>query len=183
MVSEQDIETLDMYLDGELDDTAQGAVLRRLNAEPELSQQFATLEAHRALRMQYWQSCEPTEDHSERWIAALDAKRQRHNWLISILGYRQQIAAAAACIAMFLIGWNWAANANSYRMVPGNIQSGGQNVRFVTQQPVQGSQQLIEVRVTDASGNLVDRKLFNTLQEAQQYTEKIKLQLQSTPAH
>lgn len=182
MVSEQDIESLDMYLDGELDDSAQAAVLRRLASEPEISQTFAQLEAHRALRMQVWKICEPTVDNSERWIVAVHARRQRHNWIVSILDYRQQIAAAAACIAVFLMGWNWGANAGAYRMTPNAIR-GAQPVRFVTQQPLQGQRPAIEVRVTDASGNLIDRKLFNTLEEAQRYTEQIKLQLQSTPAH
>jgi anti-sigma factor RsiW len=182
MVSEQDIETLDMYLDGELDDAAQAAVLRRLAAEPELSQTFTQLEAHRTLRMRAWQACEPTVDHTDRWLSAIDARRQRHNWLISILDYRQQIAAVAACIAVFIIGWSWGTNSSSYQMVPGTVR-GAQPVRFVTQQPLQGQKPMFEVRVTDAAGNLIDRKLFNTLEEAQRYTEKIRLQLQSTPAH
>lgn len=182
MVSEQDIESLDLYLDGELDDRAQAVILRRLASEPEMSQAFAQLEAHRALRMQVWKACEPTVDNSEQWIAAIDAKRQRHNWLITLLDYRQQIAAAAACIAVFLMGWGWGANAGAYRTMPGAIR-GAQPVRFVTQQPLQGQRPQIEVRVTDAAGNLIDRKLFNTLEEAQRYTEEIKLQLQSTAAH
>jgi anti-sigma factor RsiW len=182
MVSEQDIESLDMYLDGELDDTAQAAVLRRLASEPDISQTFAQLEAHRALRMKVWKACEPTVDNSERWIAAIGARRQRQNWLISILDYRQQIAAAAACIAVFIMGWNWGANSGEYRMTPGAIR-GAQPARFVTQRPLQGQAPAIEVRVTDAAGNLVDRKLFNTLEEAQRYTEEIKLQLQASPAH
>lgn len=182
MVSEQDIESLDLYLDGELDDRAQAAVLRRLTSEPEISQTFAQLEAHRALRMQVWKTCEPTVDYSERWIAAIHARRERHSWLITLLDYRQQIAAAAACIAVFLMGWGWGTNAGAYRMMPSAVRE-AQPVRFVTQQPLQGQRPQIEVRVTDAAGNLVDRKLFNTLEEAQRYTEEIKLQLQSTPAH
>jgi hypothetical protein len=182
MVSEQDIQTLDMYLDGELDDAAQGAVIRRLTAEPELSQTFAVLEAHRALRMHAWQACEPTVDHTERWLAAIATKRQRHLWLHSILDHRQQIAAAAACIAVFLIGWNWGVNSGAYRMVPGTINA-AQPVRFVTQQPLQGQRPVFEVRVTDAAGNLIERKLFNTLDEAQRYTNEIRLQLQTPPAH
>ena len=181
MVNEQDIELLDMYLDGELDDAAQAAVLRRLASEPAMSQAFAELEAQRALRMQVWKACEPIVDNSERWIAAIQAKRQRQGWLISILDYRQQIAAAAACIAVFIMGWNWGANSGAYRMIPGAIR-GTQPARFITQQPIQGQKPAIEVRVTDASGNLLDRKLFKTLEEAQRYTEEIKLQLQASPA-
>ena len=143
MVSEQDIESLDMYLDGELDDRAQTAVLGRLASEPEISQAFAWLEAHRALRMQVWKRCEPTVDHSERWIDFIHAKRQRHSWLITLLDYRQQIAAAAACIAVFLMGWGWGANSGVYRMMPGAVR-GAQPVRFVTQQPLQGQRPAIE---------------------------------------
>lgn len=182
MISERDIESLDMYLDGELDDREQAVILRRLASEPEISRTFAQLEAHRALRMQVWKACEPAADNSEQWIAAVHAKRERHSWLITLLDYRQHIAAAAACIAVFLMGWGWGANSGAYRMAPGTVR-GAQPVRFVTQQPLQGQRPAIEVRVTDAAGNLIDRKLFNTLEEAQRYTEEIKLQLQSTAAH
>ena len=177
MMNHQDIELLESFLDGALDAPAAGCLQQRLEAEPELTSQLTRLQTDRNLRLQLWQSFEPAEIHPERTIAAIQARETHRAWYLRLLDHRDRFAAAAACIAVFLIGWQWGRNVNSYRMYPAG---GGatQSVGLITQQQVPNGQAMVfEVRINDASGKLVRVERFGSLPEAQRFLEEIKSQM------
>ena len=177
MMNHQDIELLETFLDGALEASAVGRLQQRLEVEPELTSQLTRLQTDRNLRLQLWQSFEPAESHSERTIAAIHARATHRAWYMRLLDHRDRFAAAAACIAVFLMGWQWGRNVNSYRMYP----SGGgdtQSVGLITQQQVpNGRTMIFEVRINDASGKLVRVERFGNLQDAQSFIEKSKGQM------
>ena len=79
----------------------------------------------------------------------------RRAWYMVLLDHRERIAAAAACVAVFMIGWQWGRNANAFRMTPG--MPSAQPVRFIEQQqiPDGGQNSVFEVRVTDEAGKVI----------------------------
>lgn len=177
MMNEQDIELLETYLDGALEPAGVHSLERRLAAEPSLAAELQRLRNGRALRMQLWESFEPAEESSQRILDQIQAREARRAWYWRILDHRERIAAAAACIAVFLIGWQWGRNVNAYRMVP----SGGANsqpVSLITQEQLPSSQgNVYEVRLNDASGKVVRVERFSSLQDAQRFIEEVKSQL------
>jgi len=182
MINHQNLELLDSYLDGALEATAATCFKARIDAEPELAADLERLQADRNLRLQLWQLFEVAEGSSDRITAAVMAREARRAWYMRLLDHRDQFAAAAACIAVFLIGWQWARNAESYRMQPAGGM-GTQPVSQIIQQQVPAGQAIaFEVRLNDASGKLVRVERFATLQDAQRFVEEIKSQmLQAKP--
>ncbi len=177
MLSDQDIELLETYLDKALDGELAQRVEQRLAQEPELAAELARLQEARELRMQLWQSYEPSAESAERIIAGLRKREARRAWFWRILDYRERIAAAAACIAVFLIGWQWGRNANAYRMVPAGGTT-SQPVSLITQHQVPSQHgDVYEVRLTDADGKLVRTERFDNLQDAQSFINELKGQL------
>ena len=58
-VSEQDLELLETYLDGELSGSEVDALIDRLRTDPALATAMETAKAERQVRMAIWTSCEP----------------------------------------------------------------------------------------------------------------------------
>lgn len=177
MMNHQNLELLETYLDGGLDASAAAGLKARIEAEPELAAELERLQSDRNTRLQLWQSFEAAEGSSDRIYAAVVAREVRRAWYMRLLDHRDQFAAAAACIAVFLIGWQWARNANSYHMQPASGM-GTQPVSLITQQQVPAGQATVfEVRLNDASGKLVRVERFASLQDAQRFVEEIKSQM------
>lgn len=178
MVTEQDIELLELYSDGELDAAEQAEVERRLENEAGLCDELKRLRSQRDQRMQLWKSLEVSDEAATgRILEALAGKRQRRSWFMAILDHRERIAAAAACIAVFMMGWQWGRNSDAYRMRP--AAQAAQPVSLITQQQVPaGSTTVFEVRVTGANGDVLRVERFATLEEAQKFIQQMQLQLQ-----
>lgn len=174
MISEQDIQLLEMHLDGQLTDAENALLTKRLEGDAQLAAELARLTNDRRVRAELWAPLEGDENAGEAVLSAVTARVSRRNWFYRILDHREKIAAAAACVAVFLMGWQWGRNVNAYRMHPGS-GAAGTPVRLITQQQVPtGTANVFEVRVTDESGNLLRLERFRTLQEAQAYIEKTK---------
>ena len=180
MVSEQDIMTLEMYLDQALEPNELQTLHQRLSTEPELAHELTCLQQHRQARQLVWQSLEPSEDVGQRLADSLHQRTAHHSWFHSILaGNYHRIAITAACLAMFFIGWEYGRNA----MLSPTIRNGvspSQPVNLITQQqiPQPGSNvPLYEVRVTDSQGNSRIQQ-FRSFDEAQRFIEQVRQQLQ-----
>jgi hypothetical protein len=181
MLSDQDIELLELYLDGALTDTDAAALKARISSEVELQQQLASLRQARELRLDLWQSFETQANDAlpARILAAIEQKHARHTWFYRILDHRQQIATVAACIAVFLMGWEWGANSNAYRLIhPGGAPI--QPIGLITQQQLPaGTGMIWEVRVNDPEGKLLRAERFRTLPEAQAFIEQTRRTMSS----
>ena len=181
MLSEQDIELLEMYLDGALDEAQEREIQQRLANEESLRAELSRLEQDIAIRLAAWQSFEAGPARSgEQFMDKIHARERRYAWYNGLMKQWNRIAVTAACIAVFLMGWQWGQNANTLRMVPGMRQT--QSVRFITQEQVplpNGGPAMYVVRISDASGKVIRVERFASLQEAQRFIREIQLQLQT----
>src|SRR5918993_3383038 len=78
VVSEQDIEQLEAYVDGELSTGAEDALRARLQAEPILAEAMRRVRADRDIRMAVWKGYEPNEVAVSRLVAKVDAAVDRN---------------------------------------------------------------------------------------------------------
>lgn len=181
MVSDQDIQLLEMSLDRELGEAEAKGLATRLETEVELQKELTKLSEARKVRMLLWQSNEEPAMDVERLIQGLHAKQARRAWYVRLHDQRERIAAVAACIAVFLIGWQWGQNSNMVASLRGGSSSGIQPVSLITQSqvPSANGQQIFEVSITDKNGQVLDTKRFTSLQQAQQFIRATQLQLQS----
>lgn len=177
MISEQDLELLEMHLDGELD-TAEKAVLeQRIGSNAELAAELERVKQTRQARMQLWASAEPTVNVADRMLAKILVREEHRSWFNRILDNRDRIVAMAACIAVFLMGWQWGKDAGPYQMIQTGVPT-AQPVRLITQEQVPaGQSSIFVVRVTDESGNIIKEQNFKTLAEAQNYIQKTRQDL------
>lgn len=172
-INDQQTQMLEAYLDGELSTAERAEVESRLAESQTLSARLAGLRMSRELRVQSWQSLEPVDSQVGEGIwQAIDARESRRRWFHRILDYRSQIATAAACIAVFLMGWQWGRNVNAMRLTSGGSYA-TQPVRLITQEPVAAEKGgPYSVRILDSEGNLVRQEFFQTSGEAQAFIQK-----------
>src|SRR3954471_1733462 len=105
VVSEQDLEQLEAYVDGELSTGEEDALRARRQAEPILAEAMRRVRADRDIRLAVWKGYEPTEASVARLVAKVDAAVDRNtNWSHTLRNLKR-VSAAAACIVLgVLIG-------------------------------------------------------------------------------
>lgn len=105
-VSEQDLEILELWLDGELTDEQIEALRRRLAREPELAQMLDRLRADRQLRARLWQSLMPADSEVESLVLCVrSAIHRRLLWSQRLAVLRRVSAVAASIVLVFMAGW------------------------------------------------------------------------------
>lgn len=179
MLNDQDIELLEMHLDGMLDEAQTASLQQRLAAEPQLALELPRLQEARKARLLLWQSFEQPEPDTDAILDTIRRQQAHQAWYVRLLDQRERIAAVAACVAVFLIGWQWGLNANATRLIHGGATA-VQPVGLITQQqlPAAAGQPAFEVRVTDGSGKVLRVERFGTYDEAQNFISEIQKQLQ-----
>src|SRR5438445_11117719 len=97
-VSDDQLELLEAYIDGELPAAEEDALRRRLESEPALASGLDSLRQEHDIRAAVWTSFEPGAAVVDRLILRIQAAVDRHNaWAYRIARYRIPLAAAA-CI-------------------------------------------------------------------------------------
>jgi len=181
MISEKDIEALEQYLDGALDPAEVEALKTRLSEDAGLANQLKRLHGDRMLRQRVWQACEADCFDSQAILSKVTQKTERRAWFQLIHDYRQRIATVAACIGVFLIGWQWGQHAETSRVISDGVPAANP-VRLITQQAVPiGQTMQFEVRVADAAGNVIRTQRFATFHEAEQYVRQLQQELLKKP--
>ncbi len=105
-VSEQDLELLETWLDGELPEEQSELLRRRLSAEPELSQAMDHLRSERATRTQIWHDLEPSDTQAESLVAEIRRAIVKHEvWAVRFRTLRSVSGIAASIAIVFLAGW------------------------------------------------------------------------------
>ena len=182
VVSEQDLEQLEAYVDGELSTTEEDALRARLQAEPILAEAMRRVRADREIRMAVWKGFEPNEASVARLIAKVDAAVDRNtNWSFKLSTLRR-VSAAAACIVLgVLIGragndvggaggrmGSGSGAVAQYAPASGGAGNGGGAVRGPTM-----VSNPIEFPIVDEHGRPVAVQRFQTLREAQDFLEDL----------
>src|SRR5450432_2253023 len=105
-VSEQDIEMLETWLDGELPDEMAGQLRKRLSVESDLHQVMDRLRSDRQMRAQLWPTFEGSEAEAATLISSVRASIVKdHVWSIRLRALRNVSAVAASIAIVFTAGW------------------------------------------------------------------------------
>jgi hypothetical protein len=105
-VTEHDLETLEVWLDGELPEMQADALRQRLSTEPELAQTLDRIRGERKIRAAIWNSMESSGGEAERLVASVRRGMRREDVINSRLRAVRNLSAVAAGIAIvFMAGW------------------------------------------------------------------------------
>lgn len=106
VVSDQDLELLEQYLDGALSPEETLRVEARLSDESELADALNELDDERTARAKVWSSLEPTQAQADKFAAKVRTAARREN-LWGRVGHAARFGtAAAACLLLgVFIGW------------------------------------------------------------------------------
>ena len=105
-VSEQDIEIVEEWLDGELTPQQVEALRSRLSAEPQLAEAADRLRSDKQLRCQLFQAFEPSQAEIERLVGAVRRDVRKEELWGSRLRTLSRVSGIAASIgAVFFVGW------------------------------------------------------------------------------
>ena len=177
VVSEQDLEQLEAYVDGELSTTEEDALRARLQAEPILGEAMRRVRADRDLRMAVWKGYEPSEAAVHRLVAKVDTAVDRNtNWSYKLSNLKR-VSAAAACIVFGVLigraggvgdGDTGMPSGPVARVPGGNGGNGGAG---------RGGPTLvanpIEFPIVNEQGQAVGVQRFQSLREAQDFFEEL----------
>ena len=171
-LSDDQIEMLETYLDGELTTGEEDALRQRMNAEPELAKALAALRSERETRLAIWKSCEPDAATVARVVSHVEQQIDRHNaWAYRMSRLRVPLAAAACILIGFSVGW---LGRGSPAPVPGtagdamiakNTPPTPGNITTV------GNQLPVELPIVDEYGRVVARQRFATPEDAARFFE------------
>lgn len=173
LVSDRDLEALELHLDGELGASESQQLCRRLEREPHLAVALDRLRAERAGRRAAWAACEPDvvcADLTARAIVAASLRQARRR---DVSRFLRRLAAAAAVAVAFGGGWLLRP-----RVLPSpaivtaplvhreaELRAAGMNV---TAPP-----RLFQVALTDDDGNIIAVQHFDDLGEARRFAEDV----------
>jgi anti-sigma factor RsiW len=188
MLSEQDEELLEAYLDDSLSNDEVERIDRRLADEPALAGELDVLRQQRRVRAAAFASLEPSEPEASAFAASVVRKIHRERMKFRLSWVTRLSGAAAACILMGLGGgwYLWGHSAPSSVMqspatpVAVNTQNNNASpanppgqIHFVGNVTKEGNQLPYQVELTDDRGNVVAVQKFNKLDEAQHFARDL----------
>jgi anti-sigma factor RsiW len=163
-LSENDLELLETYLDGQLPMPEAERLWHRLSAEPELADELEELRGARTVRSAVWQAMEPGEAATDAIVKRIESSVRSHRWRENVQHWSTRFAAVAACIVIsYQLGWYTHGTGGLGGRSVGTPASNIQPVELTQNQPAAGSYQ---VAIKDASGNVMGTPTFTTPQEA-----------------
>jgi len=171
VISDEQLQLLELYLDGELPPEEARALEARMAAQPELAEAMRQLRSERKLREGYFGALEPQEvavieiagralAHAHQVVAM---RRARRRWLAAtsmrVFGYAS--AAAALLVIGLLLG-----RLAHQNVPPTSHANGGPTQPAMTA--------VYNVSITDESGKVVGVQKFKSLDEAQRFSEDLQ---------
>jgi len=171
-LTDQDLELLEAYMDGELSGADEDELRRRLDGEPGLAAALETLRAEAHVRSQVWKGYEPDEAAVRRLIARVDASVDRNTIWAHRLSKIRVLSAAAACIVLgVLIG---RVTFSSHEASDGGISNAtrvdahrGGPARLIPAPHQQGGP--VQFRIVDGNGTPITLQPFNSQKEADDF--------------
>ena len=171
-LTDQDLELLEAYVDGELSGADEEELRRRLDAERGLAAALETLRAEAHVRTQVWKGYEPDEAAVRRLIERVDASVDRNTIWAHRLSKIRTLSAAAACVVLgVLIG---RVTFSGHSPADGGISNatrvdapGGGPARIIAPSHQQGGP--VQFRIVDGSGNPITLQPFNSQKEADDF--------------
>ena len=167
-MSEDEIETLESYLDGALPAGDAEAVSRRVADEPALAAALDQLRAGRAAREAVWRALEPDPASAEAFGRRAAAHAVRQDRFARATRFARRASAVAACVVLSFIG-GWVARGRPATPAPDAAAAADQAGAF-------------QVALTDESGNIIAVQRFADPRKAREFAEDVgRWQSQSRP--
>jgi anti-sigma factor RsiW len=161
-VSEDEIETLENYLDGALPVNEAEAVAGRLATEPSLAAALEKLLAQRTARQAVWRTLEPDPASADALGRRAAADAVRRDRLARTSRTARRASAIAACIALSFAG-GWFARGRA----PAPLRS------EVTAAAAAVPDGPFQVALTDESGNIIAVQHFTDPRKAREFAEDV----------
>jgi hypothetical protein len=169
VVSEQDLEQLEAYVDGELSTGEEDALRARMQAEPILAEAMRRVRADRDIRMAVWKGYEPSEASVQRLIETVDAAVDRNtNWAYTLRNLKR-VSAAAACIVLGILIGRVGNDGGGGAMMPSSPVAnvpGGRGMQTNVSNP-------IEFPIVNERGQAVGVQRFGSMREAQEFLDEL----------
>jgi hypothetical protein len=190
MLSDQDYEILEMYLDDALSQTEVEALRTRMASDATLTIALSEIRNARRLRAQWIQSLEPSAAEVESLVSAVRRDVMRDTvWSSRLAATRRWTAIAATFAIVFAAGWFGRDFTRTDSAVPGSplmtsTPTDGQivfdsrpldgiyqgNARPASNTPRTGG---YYVQLTDDYGRVIGVQRFQTLDEARRFTDDL----------
>lgn len=105
-ISDNDLQVMEEWLDGELPEGQVEALRRRLSSEPDLAQAMQRIRDERQARSRLFTLLEPGDAEAETQIGQLRrAVRREDVWALRVRGLQKVASLAAAIVVVFMAGW------------------------------------------------------------------------------
>lgn len=182
MLSDQDQELLEAYLDDALSPDEVERIARRLTDEPELASALDALRRDRRARVAAWESLQPDEAEASAFAKNLIRSMHRQRMMSRMSWVTRLSGAAAACMLMGL-GGGWyvwgrpVASVHTSAVTPVAVNSQNEHpprqIQFVNQPVNDLAAGTYQVELTDDSGKVLAVQKFNKLEEAQHFAQDL----------
>ena len=155
-MTENELDILETWLDGELGPTEGMELQKRLAAESELSAALAGLRQERELREAHFAAIEPTDEQTHDFLDRVEANIARRGRWMLYGRFARVVGAIAACMAIgFGVGW---------------IGRGGSGTPANRTSP----SAVYQVSVSDDSGRVLGVQHFNSADQAREFSDDLR---------
>jgi hypothetical protein len=160
------LEILEQELDRALEASQAKAVEAAIAADDVVAARVERLKAQRALRAAALSTYSPAIDESRMLaMSAIEACYEQSAAPIARIGWMKKVGAVAAALVIAAVSF-YAGRSTSHTPAPS----------IVNNPTVQDSEKVVVV-VKDGSGNVLEEKIFNQMQEAQAYVDSMSREL------
>lgn len=190
-VTDDQLELLEAYLDGELPSDQEESLRQRLIVESDLAGALETLRAERSVRALVFAAYEPDDNTVRRLVMKVEAQVDRQaKWSYRMTKWRIPSAAAACILLGFLFGWVGRGTSPTVGNAPGQAtmiagasKPMNTTVGNVLQNPVLPSpvpsittvnaSNAVDLPIVDEYGKVVAVQHFNSAEEAAKFVEDV----------
>ncbi len=160
--NEEQLESLDAYLDGELSTAEESALRRRLAADPALAAEVDQLRAGREARRVAFASMEGDDGGAGRVLGRVIGGVAHWAWRVPGGWVRYAVAAAACIVIGFVAGRvvRWNGNGVVSQMTEGVTQVSADRV--------------YNVAITDSTGKVIAVQPFESIEQATEFSEDLE---------
>ena len=169
-LTQDDIELLEMHLDGELSPSDVTLLTHRLATSSDLAAALHELRAQRDLRAAVWRSFEPNELGAQQlaWrVRGAMADRRQHPFESTSRSLTRWGSALAACIALAFFGGWWGRSGKL------NTSTGHPTTPYLVNQPVASANAPVFAPVTNEYGQIVSWQPFQNRDDANRFIEDL----------
>jgi anti-sigma factor RsiW len=181
--TENDIELLHAYLDGELPTAECEGLWRRLAIERDLVAELDGLRADHALRSMVWRGLEPDEVS----VARVEAEVMRASRREDIMGWVHnalRITASAAALILFGFSVGWMGHDRAHGITPLPSPNSGSSTINTASSPLGGggsASAKVAVQIKDRTGKVIAVKEFDNMDEAQRFVRDVQAAQSAAP--